>query len=86
MRTTEVVGKVREGNLVRENDEATESHISFPVGMIDWELLAKQKHVLINMLADRDNHILHGLVALIDEIQDRASSAGHPVVWFREEE
>lgn len=86
MRPAKVVGKIRDGKLVREDDEATQSHFKIPGAMINWELLAKQKAALVNLISNRDDHILQGLIGLIDEIQDRASEAGHPVVWVRTDE
>lgn len=86
MRTAKVVGRTRDGKLVREPDEAKSKNIDFPVGMINWELLARQKAALVNMLKGRDDHILWGLIELLDDIQDRSSREGHPVVWLETEE
>ena len=86
MRPTKVIGRIRDGKLVREKDEAESKNVDFPVGSINWELLARQKTALINMLKGRNDHILNGLVNLIDDIQDRSSREGHPVVWLETEE
>lgn len=53
---------------------------------IDWLALAKQKLRLLDVIQvsghDDKNCPLHGLVALIDNIQDDAEAKGYPVVWI----
>lgn len=86
MRPTTVIGRTRDGKLVKEPDEAKSKYVAIPAGMINWELLAKQKAALVNMLKDRDDHILWGIIELLDDIQDRSSEDGHPVVWLEADE
>ena len=61
------------------------------LGRIGWKELAEQKNYLIKILwSDRlteteQNH-LHGILHLIDHIQDEAEKAGFPVVFLYETE
>lgn len=52
---------------------------------IDWAALAKQKHLLIELMLGATNsaqlQTIEGLVNLLDTIQDDAEAQGYPVVW-----
>jgi len=52
---------------------------------VDWLALAKQKLDLLTRIegerGSQPEHILEGLVGLIDAIQDDAEARGYPVVW-----
>ncbi len=59
---------------------------------IDWEALAKQKHLLVELMLGASimgtSHTnsaqlkaIEGLVNLLDTIQDDAEAQGYPVVW-----
>lgn len=43
---------------------------------IDWGLLRAQKQELISLIEDSPDHILWGLVGLIDNLQDEAVDSG----------
>lgn len=65
----------------RENDPANPEVSSLPLGTIDWLDLAKQKQALLRVIWNDENHVLWGLVNMIDAIQDAADAQGFPVVW-----
>ena len=52
---------------------------------IDWLALARQKTDLVERIVGerggQPEHVLEGLVSLIDAIQDDAEAQGYPVVW-----
>lgn len=68
----------------RENNQS--NHPYEHLGVIDWQLLAKQKLALLKSIWNEREHVLWGLVALIDAIQDDAEEKGYPVIWFSPEE
>lgn len=43
---------------------------------IDWGLLRQQKQELTSLIEDSPDHILWGLVGLIDNLQDEAVDSG----------
>lgn len=43
---------------------------------INWGLLRAQKQELISLIEDSPDHILWGLVGLIDNLQDEAVDSG----------
>lgn len=57
--------------------------ITIKFNSIDWDLLCKQKQLLLEMIEDQPEtsplYSLWGLVHLIDDIQDQAAETGHPV-------
>lgn len=54
---------------------------------IDWKLLAEQKKILLeNLWRNEQLRQLWGIVHLLDEIQDQAEEAGHPVEFMMEPE
>lgn len=56
------------------------SHLDEFAQCIDWELLSRQKLLLLQM---SDTHpALEGLLNLIDAMQDAADSDGLPVAWI----
>lgn len=57
--------------------------ITFQNGF-DWRMLAEQKAELIRAL---DNYPdVSGIITVIDEIQDAADLAGHPVVFLEDDD
>ncbi len=59
-------------------------NITFKTGF-DWEALAQQKLELLQLIPT-PNSVLHGLVNLIDELQDVAAEAGYPVVFLEDDD
>lgn len=69
----------------RENDPENPEVKRLDLGVVDWLLLAKQKHALVKIVWDDRDHPLWGLVNFIDAIQDSADSQDFPVVWSTDE-
>ena len=57
--------------------------ITFKDGF-DWKMLAQQKLELLQLIPT-PNSVLHGLVNLIDELQDAGVDAGYPVVFLEDD-
>lgn len=59
--------------------------ITFKNGF-DWPYLAQQKEDLLQAALATGKDTLADLLPLLDEIQDNAADAGHPVIYLTEDD
>lgn len=75
----------------------TQSSVTYVMINTDWELLSRQKLMLLQAMRIVDDAVtanpdlqtqeyLDGLLNWIDAVQDAADKDGHPVVWLQSEE